>query len=228
MAESSERGRAKAAESKAAPLSTPAVVNGGLEERESAVLAKGSDHRGRKLLSGLKNLVHSTSRTRSRSTQPVVPHTSRPTITHESAEVLNPTLAKTTAEGRLDPQTSFPIAELWNHAYEELRRKDSKLIEKYENQLSLSVSVMAGRTVTISDLGKVRRRDEMDELVKRKLEDDEKGKWRLPFGDDRIAIRDMTEAVVNIVAWAQEFVGDALEASPYGSLAWVGVCLLLP
>lgn len=56
-------------------------------------------------------------------------------------------------------------------------------------------------------------------------------KWRIPFGDDRImriAIRDFAENVVCIIGWGEDFVGTVLEASPYGSIAWAGVCLLLP
>lgn len=68
----------------------------------------------------------------------------------------------------------------------------------------------------------------MDGLVKRKLAEDEKGKWMIPFGDDRIAIRELAGSVVSIIDWGQSFVGEALQSSPYGSLAWTGVCLLLP
>ncbi len=33
---------------------------------------------------------------------------------------------------------------------------------------------------------------------------------------------------VDIIQRAKEFVGRALEPSPYGSIAWAGVCVLLP
>lgn len=67
------------------------------------------------------------------------------------------------------------IVELWNQAFEELREKDPKLIERYEKELSRSVSTMVGTTVTMSGLGKVRRKEQMEVLVKRKLEEDENG-----------------------------------------------------
>lgn len=125
-------------------------------------------------------------------------------------------------------EASVPIAELWNQAYEQLRKGEPKLIEKYENEISLHVSSMVGATVAISGLGKVRRREQMEVLVKQKLKEDEDGKWRIPLGKDRIAIRDLAGHVVGIVDWGKEFVGTALESSPYGSIAWAGVCLLLP
>lgn len=121
-----------------------------------------------------------------------------------------------------------PIAELWDQAFEQLREEDPKLVKKYEAQISLHVSTMVGTTVAISGLGKVQRREQMEVLVKKKLEEDEDGKWRIPLGDDHIAIRDLARHVVSIVDWGKEFVGSALEPSPYGSIAWAGVCLLLP
>lgn len=87
---------------------------------------------------------------------------------------------------------------------------------------------MAGATVAMSGLGRVQRREQMGVLVKQKLQQDEEGKWRIPLGDDRIAIRDLTAHVVSVVDWGKEFVSAALESSPYGSIAWAGVCLLLP
>lgn len=127
-----------------------------------------------------------------------------------------------------DCEGAISIAELWNQAYEQLREIDPKLIKKYEDEISLHVSTMVGTTVAISGLGKVRRREQMELLVKQKLNEDEDGKWRIPLGHDRIAIRDLAGYVVSIVDWGKEFVGKALESSPYGSLAWAGVCLLLP
>lgn len=127
-----------------------------------------------------------------------------------------------------DSEEAVPIAELWNQAFEQLREIDPKLIKKYEEEISLHVSTMVGTTVAISGLGKVRRREQMELLVKQKLKEDEDGKWRIPLGHDRTAIRDLAGYVVSIVDWGKEFVGKALESSPYGSLAWAGVCLLLP
>ena len=126
-----------------------------------------------------------------------------------------------------DPWVERPIAELWNLAYEELREKEPKLIKRYEKQLS-SASTMAGSTVTISDLGKVHRKEQMEILVKRKLEEDENGGWMSHFSDDRIAMRDLARSVISIISWGKDFVGDALQASPYTAIAWAGVCLLLP
>lgn len=128
----------------------------------------------------------------------------------------------------VDIKIVTPIAELWNQAYEELRDKERKLINNYEKEINSSLSILVGQTVMLSGVDKVSRRLQMEELVRRKLADDENGKWAIPLGDDRIAIRDLAGSVASIVDWGQSFVGEALQFSPYGSLAWAGVCLLLP
>ena len=151
---------------------------------------------------------------------------SRPSTAQASRSM--PRNASTSLGVGRDGGSSVPIAELWNQAYEQLRKGEPKLVEKYEKEISLHVSSMVGTTVAISGLGKVRRREQMEVLVKQKLKEDEDGKWRIPLGKDRIAIRELAEHVVSIVDWGKEFVGGALESSPYGSIAWAGVCLLLP
>lgn len=147
-----------------------------------------------------------------------------------TAQISHPTPGKGHASAGTgkNKETAAPIAELWNQAYEELREKEPKLIKKYEGEISLQISTMVGATVAISGLGKVRRREQMEVLVKQKLKEDEDGKWRIRLGDDQIAIRDLVGYVVSIVDWGKDFVGAALESSPYGSIAWTGVCLLLP
>lgn len=49
-----------------------------------------------------------------------------------------------------DTETTVSIVELWNQAFDELRKKESELIKKYEEQLSWSVSTIVGATVTVS------------------------------------------------------------------------------
>lgn len=88
-------------------------------------------------------------------------------------------------------------------------QKQPKLIEKYEEEISLHVSQMVGSTVAISGLGKVRRREQMEVHVKQKLKEDEDGKWRIPLGQDRIAIRDLGGYVVGIVDWGEDFISTA-------------------
>ena len=192
--------------------------------------------------SGKREKFRSLFRSRSKSPQPVGSQAGDPSVNYSN--ITHKDVANQRAPNTGPPQSSLmptsgprrkadspqdaSITELWNVAYEELQVKEPKLIAAYEQYALHSVTTVIGATSGLSGLGKVRRREQMEILVKQKVDEDEKGQWKIPFGDDRIAVRDLAKPVVSIVSWAQEFVGDALEASPYGSLAWVGVCLLLP
>lgn len=71
---------------------------------------------------------------------------------------------------------AVPIADLWNEAYKMLREKEPKLINKYDEEISLHVLTIVG--VAISGIGKVQRREQMKILVRQKLKEDEDGKWK--------------------------------------------------
>lgn len=58
----------------------------------------------------------------------------------------------------VDIQIVTPIAELWNQAYEELRDKEHKLIESYEREIDSSLSTLVGKTIALSGMNKVSRR----------------------------------------------------------------------
>jgi hypothetical protein len=132
--------------------------------------------------------------------------------------------------GQSQPSTrSRPISELWDEAYEELYQKDKALVVEYEAQLSKSlVGAVASAQASFSRLSKVQKRHQMKALLDQKIKEIEDGKWKMKFKDNEFAVMDLVEPVVKIIDWAKEFVGSALEPSPPGSIAWAGVCLMLP
>jgi len=87
--------------------------------------------------------------------------------------------------------------------------------------------MVVGSTIAVSGMNAVQRQQQMEMMVKNSIQRQEQGQWKMPLKKD-IAIRDLAEPVINIIEWGKEFVGKALEPSPSGSLAWAGVCLLLP
>lgn len=128
---------------------------------------------------------------------------------------------------------SRPIAELWDEAYDELSKKDKSLVADYEAQLSMSLVgavALAGQAsaMAFSGLGKIQRRQQMEFLLDQKIKEIDEGKWKLKFKDHELMVKDLVERVVGVIDWAKHFVGTALQASPYGSIAWAGVCVLLP
>ena len=68
----------------------------------------------------------------------------------------------------------------------------------------------------------------MKALLDQKIKAIEEGKWKMKFKDNEFAVMDLVEPVVKVIGWAKEFVGSAIEPLPPGSIAWAGVCLLLP
>ena len=118
--------------------------------------------------------------------------------------------------------TEAPIAELWNEAWDELR-KNTALFEEYETRLAACSS-----PVGLLGVGKTERARVMKVLLEKKIAELENGQWKVGFQNNQFAVKDLIESVVGVVDWAKEYIGKAAQASPYSSVAWAGVCLLLP
>jgi hypothetical protein len=116
-----------------------------------------------------------------------------------------------------------------------LSREKKGLMLEFEGILSktlagsIAAAARQASSVGFSGLGKVQRRQQMQVLLDQKIKDVEEGAWKLlSFKDRQVLVKDLVKPVISIVEFAKEYVGKALEASPYGSIAWAGVCLLLP
>jgi hypothetical protein len=75
-----------------------------------------------------------------------------------------------------------PIQELWNQAYAELAVQEDELIREYESYLIGDVSVAAGLKLSLSSLDKQERQEQMENLLRRKLEEVKRNAWKLTFG----------------------------------------------
>ena len=116
------------------------------------------------------------------------------------------------------------ISELWDEAYEQLGQDEntSELITDYEKVLSEAI----GTDVVATQRGQ--RRQQMETLVKIKMKELEDGTWKVGFLGHKFALKDFVEPVISVVEWSKEYIGGAVESSPPASIAWAGVCLLLP
>ncbi len=128
--------------------------------------------------------------------------------------------------------TSRPIFELWDEAFNDLYATSKGLVLEFDAILSKTLTGGIAATqmsvAAFSGLGKVQRRQQMEILLKQKIIDVEKGSWKLSFKNHEFFVKDLVKPVVSVIEWAKEYVDNALVASPYASLAWGGVCLLLP
>ena len=140
-----------------------------------------------------------------------------------------------------DAVVKVPISELWNEAWDELQIKEPALFKEYEGHVDKAVSrspkshsIMAAMAAThssataFSGSGKLQRAQIMKALLEEKVEELKSEQWKIKFGENQFAVRDMVGPVVGFIDWAKDFIGTAADASPYSSIAWAGVSLLLP
>jgi hypothetical protein len=132
------------------------------------------------------------------------------------------------ANGISAPNVLCPVHELWDQAYEELRKQEDKLIKDYEAVLTGDLAIMIGSMAVMLSGSKEERKDQMATLLTRKIEEVKKNTWKLKFGGQDIPLKDLAQPVVGIIQWADDYISGALSSNPYASLAWGGVSLLLP
>ena len=121
-----------------------------------------------------------------------------------------------------------PISELWNQAYDDLKRDEEQLVSDYQSVLSSDLA-MTMITPTLMIMGsKEERQQQMAALLAGKVEEAKKKTWKLKFGGKEIPVKEVVESVVGIISWADDYISGALSTNPYASIAWGGVSLLLP
>jgi hypothetical protein len=120
-----------------------------------------------------------------------------------------------------------PIRELWDQAFDDLRAKEENLVKDYEATLSGNLKTIVESTTAISGF-RIRREDQMKMVLKEKIEEVKKNTWKLKFSGKEVPAKDLIEPVVGIIDWTNDYIGNAVSANPYASIAWAGVSLILP
>ncbi|KAK3395214.1 hypothetical protein B0H63DRAFT_427281 [Podospora didyma] len=121
-------------------------------------------------------------------------------------------------------QTLMSISALWDEVYDELAedKATAEIIADYEQALTKSTPFM--------QLSRERdkRREQLEKLVEKKTREVEEGTWKIGFKGREFAVKDLVKPVVSIIEWGKDYGGEAVQVSPPASIAWAGVCLLLP
>lgn len=117
-----------------------------------------------------------------------------------------------------------PIHELWSLAYEKLREEDEDLIVDYEGKLTGNLA--AGLDSVFGT--EVSTRDRMETILRRKMDEVNRDAWKLKFGSSETQVKDLVQPVLGVVNWANNYIAGAVSASPYASMAWAGVSVILP
>jgi N-terminal domain of NWD NACHT-NTPase len=109
--------------------------------------------------------------------------------------------------------------QLWDQAYDDLKRSNPKLFDFYETILSRELTddsiVDKGNVIEQSDWTK--RGSQMDQLLKNGLDKTEK----VANVEKKIGI------AINILLSVKEVVGSSLQPVPVAAIAWSGLCVAL-
>jgi hypothetical protein len=116
----------------------------------------------------------------------------------------------------------IPINELWNVAYEKLRVEDGTLIEEYEKKLQGNMVAGLGSMLNAN------MRDRMQAILKYQMDEVNANTWKLKFRSSEVEVRDIVQPILGAVSLVNEYITDTTSVSPYASLAWAGISLLLP
>ncbi|ETS77629.1 hypothetical protein PFICI_09691 [Pestalotiopsis fici W106-1] len=128
---------------------------------------------------------------------------------------------------------------LWDRAYTELAKQCPELVEKYENLL-VTESSSIGSIPDESLHAKIAARGAAPEVVvhfdrtrfyaiaEEGLAQMEDKRTKFRVGSLEVVPKEHITHAAELLLWAQDWIGGALKASPEASMAWAGICLVLP
>ena len=111
-----------------------------------------------------------------------------------------------------------PAMQLWDQAYDDLKRDEPRLFDFYETVLSHDLGSSKGaKKNIIEQTDRMKRRSQMEDLLNAGLDNTAKlAKAEIFFGD-----------AIKIVLSVKEAIGSGLQAVPIAALAWTGICVVL-
>ncbi|KAF9632472.1 ankyrin repeat protein [Lasiodiplodia theobromae] len=141
--------------------------------------------------------------------------TSAPTTASYGAQQLQ----STGLQGVIEPTLVSNRISLWDRAYDALAAEDPNLVEEYNAVLCLPSG---------SHSSKASRRDALTSAIQDGMQmiDDKRIKYR--FRGETFVLEDQVTTAIDIVLAAKNVVSAAVSSSAEASLAWAGVCLILP
>jgi hypothetical protein len=111
-----------------------------------------------------------------------------------------------------------PPEQLWDQAYDDLKRDEPKLFDLYETILSHDLDSSKGaKGNVIEQMDRTKRRAQMEGLLNTGLDNTAKlAKAEKKVGD-----------AMKIVLSVKEAIGSGLQAVPIAALTWTGICVAL-
>ncbi|CAK7210845.1 hypothetical protein SBRCBS47491_000916 [Sporothrix bragantina] len=139
----------------------------------------------------------------------------------------------------VDDQESPATQSLWDRAYDALAKKEPELVKDYEKllakeeQMANSVPYDEPPTqpipprVTCGPDGPSRQA-QLNTVIKQGLRRMEETKATYNIAGHEFVLTDQVTQAAKLLLWAKDWIGGAVQASPQASVAWAGVCLILP
>jgi hypothetical protein len=119
-----------------------------------------------------------------------------------------------------------PISELWDLAYEKLRKEDKALIAKYEEALKESLPKdlkKLGATLN----SKESSREWVDGMLEHKMKEVCKKSWKFKFRGSEVEAKEVGQPILKVIRVVNDSITRAAVPSSYASLAWTGVSALI-
>ncbi|KAJ2987980.1 hypothetical protein NUW58_g4217 [Xylaria curta] len=155
---------------------------------------------------------------------------------HSRDSLVNPDLGSRLPSNHRDSPT---IQSLWDRAYDTLRLNEPKLVEEYEELLSKE----AEKTISTSNDGPTQtiqpgdlsrnadtqsRQAQLKAIIAMGLQRMEEKKTNYNIAGYEFNLSNQIDQTAKFVLWAKDLIGDAVNQSPEASIAWAGVCIILP
>ena len=136
----------------------------------------------------------------------------------QDGKVAPPAVPATPSKSSAQTEPAIQPEQLWDQAYDDLKRDEPRLFDFYETVLSHDLGCSKGAKKNIieqTDL--MKRRSQMEDLLNAGLDNTAKlAKAETFFGD-----------AIKIVLSVKEAIGSGLQAVPIAALAWTGICVVL-
>ncbi|KAL0937155.1 vegetative incompatibility protein het-e-1 [Colletotrichum truncatum] len=133
---------------------------------------------------------------------------------------------------------------LWSRAYEALRHEDAELVGRYEKLLSKELPEHGESTAAPQDIpnpvesldltvNKIAsdpetRKLQLERIVEQGLQRMDEKRIRYTILGNEYVLKDQVVQTAEFVSAMKVLINEAVKASPEASLAWAGVCVLLP
>jgi hypothetical protein len=136
----------------------------------------------------------------------------------QDGKVAPPVVPATPSKSSAQTEPTIQPEQLWDQAYDDLKRDEPKLFDFYETILSHDLDSSKGaKGNIIEQTDRMKRRSQMEDLLNTGLDNTAKqAKAAKNIGD-----------AMKIVLSVKEAIGSGLQAVPIAALTWTGICVAL-